>query len=125
MESAVVDLHQIWQSGYSIAELWGNGEPVSRGGPTLESEHLILWGILSIVADQVSHSAGHQYLRDRLWKRDWIAVGFLNQRLVVLPSIENAKFGRKPSAVGDGIISYIDVRVVHSRLFKSIGHAPQ
>jgi len=49
-------------------------------------------------------------MRDRLWNRDWIAIGFLNQRLVVLPSLENAKFGRKPSAVGDCTTSYIDVR---------------
>jgi hypothetical protein len=124
MDAAVVDLRGIWQSGYSIAELWGNGEPVSRGGPALETEHLILWGILSIVEDQVSHGAGHRYLRDRLWNRDWIAIGFLNQRLAVLPPIENAKFGRKPSAVGDGITNYTDVRVLHSRLFEKAGFTP-
>jgi hypothetical protein len=124
MDATVVDLRGIWQSGYSIAELWGNGEPVSRGGPSLETEHLILWGILSIVEDQVSHGAGHRYLRDRLWNRDWIAIGFLNQRLAVLPSIENAKFGRKPSAVGDGTTNYTDVRVVHSRLFEKAGFTP-
>ena len=124
MDAAVVDLHRIWQSGYSIGELWGNGQPVSRGGPTLENEHLLLWGILSIVEDQVSHGAGHRYLRDRLWHRDWVAIGFLNQQLAVLPPIENAKFGRKPSAVGDGITNYVDVRVVHSRLLKSAEPAP-
>jgi hypothetical protein len=124
MDATVVDLRGIWQSGYSIAELWGNGEPVSRGGPSLETEHLILWGILSIVEDQVSHGAGHRYLRDRLWNRDWIAIGFLNQRLAVLPPIENAKFGRKPSAVGDGTTNYTEVRVVHSRLFEKAGFTP-
>jgi hypothetical protein len=123
MDVAKANLLELWRCGYSIGELWGNGEPVSRGGPTLEAEHLILWGILSIVEDQVSHGAGHRYLRDRLWHRDWIAIGFLDQRLAVLPQIENAKFGRKPSAVGDGITNYLDVRVVHARVFEAAGRA--
>ncbi len=79
-----VDLNQLWHNGYSIAELWGFTEPVSRGGPTTDNDHLILWGILSIVEDQVSHGAGHRYLRDRLWDRDWIAIGYLDQRLAIL-----------------------------------------
>jgi hypothetical protein len=124
MDAAVVDLHSVWQNGYSIGELWGNGEPVSRGGPIRETEHLILWGILSIVEDQVSHGAGHRYLRDRLWHREWIAIGFLNRQLTVVPPIENAKFGRKPSAVGDGTTNYVDVRIVHSRLFELAVAAP-
>lgn len=115
-----VGLNQLWENGYSIAELWGFTEPVSRGGPTTYSDHLILWGILSIVEDQVSHGAGHRYLRDRLWDRDWIAIGFLDQRLAILPPIKDAKFGRKPSAIGDGVTNYIDVRIVHARLFLAI-----
>src|ERR1700737_1881868 len=71
-----VDLNQLWESGYSIAELWGFTQPVSRGGPATDNDHLILWGILSIVEDQVSHGAGHRYLRDRLWDRDWIVLAF-------------------------------------------------
>ena len=115
-----VDLNQLWENGYSIAELWGFTEPVSRGGPTTDNDHLILWGILSIVEDQVSHGAGHRYLRDRLWDRDWIAIGFLNQRLAILPPIKDAKFGRKPSAIGDGVTNYMDVRILHARLFLAI-----
>jgi hypothetical protein len=119
-----VDLNQLWENGYSIAELWGFTEPVSRGGPTTDNDHLILWGILSIVEDQVSHGAGHRYLRDRLWDRDWIAIGFLDQRLEILPPIKDAKFGRKPSAIGDGVTNYIDVRIVHARLFLAAAPNP-
>jgi hypothetical protein len=115
-----VDLSQLWENGYSIAELWGFTEPVSRGGPTTDNDHLILWGILSIVEDQVSHGAGHRYLRDRLWDRDWVAIGFLDQRLAILPPIKDAKFGRKPSAIGDGVTNYMGVRIVHAGLFLAI-----
>jgi hypothetical protein len=107
------DLHDLWRQGYSIAELWGNTDPVSRGGPSANNDYLILWGILSIVEDQVRPGAGHEYLRDRLWHRDWLAIGFLEQRLAVLPPIDKPKFGRKPSAISDGTTKYIDVRVVH------------
>jgi hypothetical protein len=120
MIEAVGDLKNLWNNGYSIAELWGVTEPVSRGGPTVDNDHLILWGILSIVEDQVSHGAGHRYLRDRLWAGDWIAVGFLDQRLAIVPPIKDAKFGRKPSAIGDGVTNYTDVRIVHARLFAAI-----
>jgi hypothetical protein len=116
-------LRNLWENGYSIGELWGKSDPVSRGGPSLEKSHLIMWGILSIVDDQVSEGAGHQYLRDRLWQRDWIAVGFLNGEIAVVPPIKDAKFGRKPSAVGDGTVNYLDVRIVHGRLLDPrIGH---
>jgi hypothetical protein len=117
MIEAVGDLKNLWKNGYSIAELWGVTEPVSRGGPTVDNDHLILWGILSIVEDQVSYGAGHRYLRDRLWAGDWIAVGFLDQRLAIVPPIKDAKFGRKPSAIGDGVTNYSEVRIVHARLF--------
>ena len=60
------DLNVIWGKGYSVAELWGFTQPVSRGSPTLENTHLIVWGILSIVEYQVDRGAGHKYLRDRL-----------------------------------------------------------
>jgi hypothetical protein len=111
-------LRSVWENGYSIGELWGKSDPVSRGGPSLEKSHLIMWGILSIVDDQVSEGAGHRYLRDRLTHRDWIAIGFLNRKIAVVPPIKDAKFGRKPSAIGDGVVNYIDVRIVHARLLK-------
>jgi hypothetical protein len=98
----------------------GVTDPVSRGGPTVDNDHLILCGILSIVEDQISRGAGHRYLRDRLWAGDWIAVGFLDQRLAVVPPIKDAKFGRRPSVIGDGVTNYIDVRIVHTRLFAAI-----
>ena len=78
----------------------------------------MLWGILGIVEYQVSEGAGHRYLRDRLWNGDWIAIGLQGaaepdrSRLTVVPQIEDAKFGRKRSAVGDGVTNYADVRIV-------------
>lgn len=62
----VADPQTLWQNGYSIAELWGNTDPVPRGGPARSNNHLIMWGILSIVDDQVGPGAGHAYLRERL-----------------------------------------------------------
>jgi hypothetical protein len=119
------DLSDVWANGYSVAELWGFSKPVSRGGPALDHSHLILWGILSIVEYQVDRGAGHNYLRERLWNRDWIAVGFLepktaDSRLEIMPPIKDAKFGRKFSAAGDGITNYIDIRIVHSQLFAEL-----
>lgn len=120
MSEKITDLSEIWAKGYSIAELWGFTKPVSRGETAGSNNHLILWGILSIVEYQVDRGAGHMYLRDRLWNGDWTAVGFLepktsDSRLEILPPIQNAKFGRKLSAIGDGVTNYIDVRVVHSQ----------
>jgi hypothetical protein len=40
--------------------------------------------------------------------------------LAVVPPIKDAKFGRKPSVIGDGVTNYIDVRIVHTRLFAAI-----
>ena len=110
----------LWEKGYTIGELWGNSAPVSRGGPQLETCHLIMWGILSIVDDQVREGAGHNYLRERLWHQDWIAVGSLCGDLTIVPPIKDAKFGRKPSAIGDGIVHYLYVRILHSVLFRTI-----
>ena len=115
MNEAVQNVRHLWENGYSIGELWGRSEPVSRG-PSLESSHLIIWGILSIVDDQVSEGAGHRYLRDRLWHQDWVAIGFLNGELTTVPPIKDAKFGRKPSAIGDGVLTYLNVRIVHAML---------
>jgi hypothetical protein len=119
MDNMGGDLHDVWRQGYSIAELWGNTDPVSRGGSSDNNDHLILWGILSIVEDQVRPGAGHEYLKDRLWHRDWVAIGLLEQRLAVLPPIEKPKFGRRPSAISDGNTVYTDVRVVHRRTIPS------
>jgi hypothetical protein len=113
-------LNLLWAEGYSIAELWGRGEPVTRGTSRVDAAHLLLWGILSIVEYQVSKGAGHRYLRERLWRGDWIAIGNLEptvpeSRLCRVPRFEQAKFGRKASAIGDGTSKYIGVRIVHSR----------
>jgi hypothetical protein len=125
MQGKIAELRQVWQNGYSISELWGNGEPMSRGGPATETEHLLLWGILSIVEDQVGPGAGHRYLRDRLWNGNWIALGFLSQELSIVPSIKDAKFGRKPSAIGDGTTKYVNARIVHAEPYSwLISEAP-
>jgi hypothetical protein len=116
----VVDPETLWQNGYSMAELWGNSDPVSRGGPALSNTHLIMWGILSIVNDQVGPGAGHVYLRERLWKRDWIAIGMLDGQMMIVPPIEDAKFGRKPSAIGDDVTKYTKVRVIHGELYEAL-----
>ena len=119
------DLNDVWANGYSIAELWGLTKPVSHSESASDHTHLLLWGILSIVEYQVDRGAGHNYLRDRLWNRDWIAVGFLepktaDSRLEIMPPIKDAKFGRKFSAMGDGITNYTDIRIVHSQLFTEL-----
>ncbi|MGZ3288627.1 MAG: hypothetical protein ACXU85_12585, partial [Xanthobacteraceae bacterium] len=56
-------LSVLWAGGYSIAELWGYSEPVTRHTSAVEADHGLLWGILSIVEYQVSKGAGHRYLR--------------------------------------------------------------
>ena len=98
----------LWAGGYSIAELWGHSEPVTRNTSSVEAAHGLLWGILSIVEYQVSKGAGHRYLRERLWAGDWIAKGS-QPELCRVPKIKDAKFGRKVSAIGDG------VRIVHAQ----------
>ena len=50
----------LWAGGYSIAELWGHSEPVTRNTSSVEAAHGLLWGILSIVEYQVSKGAGHR-----------------------------------------------------------------
>jgi hypothetical protein len=124
-------LNVLWSGGYSIAELWGHGAPVSRATSALAAEPLLLWGILSIVEYQVSKGAGHRYLRERLWSRDWIAVGMrapktAESRLVCVPPLKDAKFGRKISAIGNGTTKYTDVRVVNSQFYRAVmpGIAP-
>lgn len=117
------DLTEIWSKGYSIAELWGASKPVSRETSGTNEQHLILWGILSIVEYQVDKGAGHKYLRNRLLSGDWLAVGMREPKtpegkLEILPPIEQAKFGRKSSAIGDGVVNYVDVRIVHAKIFK-------
>jgi hypothetical protein len=79
-----------------------------------------MWGILGIVDDQVGHGAGHQYLRDRLLNCDWIGIGYFDNRLVLVPPIHNAKFGRRPSAIGDGVTNYTNARIIHAELFNNL-----
>ena len=115
----------VWNNGYSVAELWGFTKPVSRGDSANHKIHLILWGILNVVEYQVDHGAGHKYLRARLWKGDWKAIGFLapktpQSELVIVPPIVDAKFGWKQSELGNSQVRYTDVRIVHSTLFSSI-----
>jgi hypothetical protein len=38
----LADPETLWQHGYSMAELCGNSDPVSRGGPALSNTHLIM-----------------------------------------------------------------------------------
>jgi hypothetical protein len=111
----------LWDCGYSVAELWGFTAPVSRGTSVISEPHGLLWGILGIVEYQVSQGAGHRYLQQRIVSGDWIGVGFCeasadDKRLVIVPRIRDAKFGRRKSAVGDGVANYVDVRFVHHRL---------
>jgi len=113
-------LNVLWAGGYSIAELWGYSEPVTRHTSAVEADHGLLWGILSIVEYQVSKGAGHRYLRERLWAGDWIAIGTLEPKvpdagLCRVPKIKDAKFGRKVSAIGDGTLKYTGVRIVHAQ----------
>jgi hypothetical protein len=120
-------LCSLWSEGYSIAELWGRSEPVTRGTSKVEAAHLLLWGILSIVEYQVSKGAGHRYLRERLWTGDWIAIGSLQpeatgSQLCRVPKFENTKFGCKASAIGDGTAKYTGVRIVHSQ-FDPLGQS--
>jgi hypothetical protein len=121
------DLSRIWANGYSIPELWGFTKPFSSSEPSSDKTHILLWGILSIVEYQLDKGAGHKYLRDRLWNRDWIAIGFPepktpDSKLQILPPIENAKFGRQHSAVGDGVTNYTDVRIVSRSRLSNVGH---
>ncbi|MGZ3321095.1 MAG: hypothetical protein ACXU9C_08925 [Xanthobacteraceae bacterium] len=113
-------LSVLWAGGYSIAELWGYSEPVTRHTSAVEADHGLLWGILSIVEYQVSKGAGHRYLRERLWAGDWIAIGTLEPKvpdsgLCRVPKMKDAKFGRKVSAIGDGTLKYTGVRIVHAQ----------
>jgi hypothetical protein len=115
-------LSSLWLEGYSIAELWGHSFPVQRGTSVVEGPHCLLWGILGIVEYQVDNGAGHKYLRDRLFTGDWIAVACLESesedaQLCVVPPIKDAKFGRRKSAIGDGITNYVNARIVHSSLY--------
>jgi hypothetical protein len=119
------DLKEIWMRGYSVAELWGLSEPATRGRSAFDQPHIIMWGILGIVEYQVDKGAGHKYLRERLWESDWIAIGYpepktVASRLAIVPRIENAKFGRKKSGVGDGVDNFVDVRILHARLFQEL-----
>lgn len=114
-----IDLSKAWESGYSIGELWGFSRSALRAESNSGGQHSIIWGILSIVEYQVDRGAGHKYLRDRLSTGDWTAIGFLvpkaaNSELQIVPPIENAQFGRKPSAIGNADVQYTDVRIVHS-----------
>ncbi len=118
-----IDLQELWQLGYSIAELWGASRPVTRGTSSVASDHLILWGILSIVEYQVNRGAGHAYLRERLAKQDWIAIGYAkprraNSRLVRVPPMEGPEFGKMESAIGNVSEQYVHIRVLNAELMR-------
>lgn len=116
-------LTPIWEQGYSIAELWGHSKATHRGTSNIGSEHVLLWGILGIVEYQVDRGAGHRYLRSRLEAGDWVVIGYrapriAQSRLICIPKIENAKFGKKLSSIGSDEIQYQDIRVVHHNLLQ-------
>jgi hypothetical protein len=116
-------LSALWDCGYSVAELWGFTAPVSRGTSLISEPHGLMWGILGIVEYQVDKGAGHRYLRARISSGDWIGIGFdektaHEKRLLIVPKINDAKFGRRKSAVGDGVTNFVSVRFVHHQLLK-------
>ncbi len=118
-------LNEIWAGGYSIAELWGNGAPVQRATSAVNAPHCLLWGILSIADQQLDKGSGGRYFNERLKCGDWIAIGFLDPRsesgkLAYVPRFEQPKFGRKSSAIGDGCLKYVDVRVVHATFHDTV-----
>ncbi len=113
----------LWDCGYTVAELWGFTAPVSRGTSLISEPHGLLWGILAIVEQQVDKGAGHRYLQQRIVSGDWIGIGVSEtsddeKRLVIVPKIKDAKFGRRRSAVGDGVTNYVNVRFVHHKLLE-------
>ena len=118
-------LKDLWKCGYSIAELWGISRPVQRSTSDVDGPHCLLWGILGIVEQQVSRGMGHRYARERLSEGVWLAVGYLaprseNSELTYVPRFDDAKFGRKESAIGDGTVKYVDTRIVHVRLVEDM-----
>lgn len=134
MQNASVNLSEpslsrLWNGGYTIAELWAFTAPVDRETSCVISPHGLMWGILRIAEDQIDVGAGHRYLRQRIFSGDWIGIGHQqgpsdDQQLVVVPRIDEAKFGRTNSSVGDGQTTYTNVRFVHRDFFKRhVGHA--
>jgi len=118
-------LPELWQCGYSIAELWGFTAPVARRTSEIAQPHGLIWGILRLAEDQIDQGAGHKYLRQRIAAGDWVGIGFKEPKsdepqLAFVPRFERAKFGRRHSAVGDGISTYINVRFVHRELLSAI-----
>ena len=118
-------LPDLWQCGYTIAELWGFTPPVARGTSEIAQPHGLVWGILRLAEDQIDQGAGHTYLRQRIAAGDWIGIGFREpasgeQPLAIVPRFAHAKFGRRNSAVGDGITTYVNVRFVHQKLLSLI-----
>jgi hypothetical protein len=117
-------LMESWEQGYSISELWGRSAPVTRATSDTDGPHPLLWGILSIAEYQIDKGAGHKYLIDRLTSGDWIAIGYLSPRrpgdiAVVVPVGDGTKFGRKESAIGDGVTNYVDARIVHVATYQA------
>lgn len=118
-------LQNLWGCGYSVAELWGFTAPVKRGTSEIAEPHCLLWGILGIVEYQVDKGAGTRYLQARIASGDWIGIGYrqsepAEMQLTLVPKIQNAKFGRKNSAVGDDEAVFTDVRFVHQKLYDEI-----
>lgn len=115
------DLTTAWEAGYSIAELWGSSRPVMRATSDVRSIYPLLWGILSMAEYQIDRGAGHTYLRTRLEAGDWIAIGTPQNAasgapLVEVPRISAAKFGKRRSAIGDGMTNYINVRIINKEM---------
>jgi hypothetical protein len=119
------DLQQAWESGFSVAELWGHSAPVQRATSDVPGEHPILWGILGIAEYQIDHGAGHRYLRERLETGDWVAIGYREpktrfSRLAIVPPVPDAKFGKKLSAIGRETADFVDLRIVHSQYLRLV-----
>jgi hypothetical protein len=45
--------------------------------------------------------------------------------IVRVPAIDNAMFGRKQSAIGDGAVTYVNVRIVSAALLEGPALAPR
>jgi hypothetical protein len=52
------------------------------------------------------------------------AVGLLNEQMTIVPPIADAKFGRKPSAIGDDVTKYTMVRVINRELYEALTNHP-
>ncbi|WP_370152096.1 hypothetical protein [Ferrovibrio sp.] len=121
----MTDLLDIWNRGYSVAELWGHtSPPTSKSASLNDAKNAPDWGLLSAKEYYDGYGQGGAYALRQLVSGNWVAIGFkaprtMTSSLMVIPKtvIAGLDLYDDDSTLAGSGLHFVGVHIVHCSLF--------